>query len=181
MRRRGFTLIEILLATLIAVIVLGVGWAVWWGSYRGFAGGVATAQSLQAANEALDWLSRDLACAPLARTDDIRLADGAWSFPIVARKGKARVNARVEWRLAPRKNGPAFGLVRDGQPVLRAASILSLTLRPMSAAGPIAIEIIATDASGRGRAKLVRMVDVPRLRQRARWATTWEQTAENPS
>ena len=169
--RRGFTLVETLVATCVALTVLAAAVLIGVYSWRSFWTGVATAQALQAATLVLERVAQDLACASIDRPDLVTFdpEDLAWTFPISERgKDGAVRQRRVSYRLRPRP-GKRSGLVlaRDGEP-LRSAHVTDLLLAWIdTAGGRLGIEVETTDATGRTRVRMRRDVTVRSLDQ---WA-----------
>lgn len=164
--RHGFTLVETMVTTglffVVGAIVLAVLWSVW----RGFTYGVAKAQAMQAANAVLERVGNDLANSPIARTGEIVRAGGGWRIP--QNGGEA-----ATWAIVRDALKRPLRLEREGKPV-RAARIVDLAITAVSAAGPIAVEVEMQDVTGRATVRLRKLVEMPRLRQRARYAG-WEQ------
>jgi type II secretory pathway pseudopilin PulG len=163
--RGGFTLVESMVTTglffVVAVIVLAVLWSVW----RGFTYGVAKAQALQAANLLLERVGHDVANSPIARTDEIVTVEGGWRVPHVDL-------GAVTWTLVRDKKGNPIRVEREGK-ALKTPGIRQLSISAVTFAGPIAVEIEAADVTGRATVKLRKLIELPRLRQRARYSN-WE-------
>ena len=170
MKRAAFTLAEMVVATGLVLALTGVVGGALWSVWRGFITGVATAQATQSAADAAEMIAHDLFSAPLRRVDDVAGQAGRYTFPVTQRRPTSRVVGRVSWSLTP-----AGTLTRDGTPALRGNHYTSFAILALSAAGPMAVEVEAEDPARRARVKLRKLVDVPLLRQRARFASGWEQ------
>jgi Tfp pilus assembly protein PilE len=169
--RRGFTLVEVLVTTLVALTVLGVvcllAHVVWNTYYMG----TARAQAMHATQLVLERVGQDLMCASLKASESLegRPMGPKWTFPIAVREKKKVARTAVTYELKPRSTPRgSYTLYRNGVP-LRCAPLTGLVLGWSKSPGQLVLEVEATDDRSRARFRMAKLVGVPGAEQWARF------------
>jgi type II secretory pathway pseudopilin PulG len=170
-KRRAFTIVEVMVAGLVAITILGIVCLMAHSVWNTYYLGTARAQAMHAAQIVLECVEQDLLCAVLRKPDSLagRPMGPEWSFPIVKREKSKVARTAVKYELKPRRSPRgSYTLVRNGAPI-RSAPLTALVLAWSKKPGQLVLEVEAIDDRSRTRFRMAKLIGVPAAEQWARY------------